>query len=277
LSKDWNDLPTGFAAPGAEPLDSAAILAGLSREASSRLAVFEVLGSIDSTNARLLSAAEHGRPSGSVCLAETQTAGRGRRGRSWISPAGGNLYLSLLWRYPSATPLEALSIATGIATARALRGLGVTDIRLKWPNDLYHADRKLGGILLESVAGPEPVVVTGIGLNVAMPVAAKADIDQPWTDLISALGVLPSRNRLAILMLDQLLPLYAQWPAARPDLSAIWSEFDLLSGRSVELLSDNRRLTGVARGIDDSGALRLETPGGIQRIVSGEISLRPLP
>ncbi len=277
MSKDWGDSPTGSAAPGAEPLDSAAIRAGLASNASNRLAALEVLASVDSTNARLLSAAEQGQPGGSVCLAETQTAGRGRRGRGWTSPPGGNLYLSLLWRFPATAPLDGLSIATGIAVARALCQLGASDIRLKWPNDVYHDRRKLGGILLESVAGPERVVVAGIGLNVAMPAAAREAIDQPWTDLATALGNLPSRNHLAVLLLDRLLPLYAEWPAALPDLPTDWATFDLLLDQPVELLSGDRRLRGIALGIDRSGALRLGTPAGIQHITSGEVSLRPMP
>lgn len=276
MSKDWGDSPTGPAAPGAEPLNPAAIRAGLASNASNRLAALEVLASVDSTNARLLSAAEQGRPGGSVCLAETQTAGRGRCGRGWTSPPGGNLYLSLLWRFPGTTPLDGLSIATGIAVARALGQLGASDIRLKWPNDVYHDRRKLGGILLESVAGPERVVVAGIGLNVAMPAAARETIDQPWTDLATALGNLPSRNHLAVLLLDRLLPLYADWPATLPDLPTDWATFDLLPDQPVELLAGERRLRGIARGIDGSGALWLETPTGMQRVTSGEVSLRPI-
>lgn len=277
MSKGWSDSPTGSAAPGAEPLDPAAIRTGLSPEASNWLAALDVLASVDSTNARLLSTAELGQPSGSVCLAETQTTGRGRRGRSWTSPPGGNLYLSLLWRFPGTTPLDGLSIATGIAIARALHALGASDSRLKWPNDIYHDQRKLGGILLESVTGPERVVVAGIGLNVAMPAEAHTAIDQPWTDLRDVLGQSPSRNRLAMLLLDRLLPLYADWPATLPDLARDWAEFDLLFDRPVELLAGEQRLRGIARGIDGSGALRLKTPGGMQRISSGEVSLRPIP
>lgn len=277
MSKGWSDSPTGSAAPGAEPLDATAIRAGLSAEASNRLAALEVLASVDSTNTRLLNAAERGRASGSVCLAETQTAGRGRRGRGWTSPPGGNLYLSLLWRFPATAPLDGLSIATGIATARALRTLGASDVRLKWPNDVYHDQRKLGGILLESATGLERVVVAGIGLNVAMPDAAHSAIDQPWTDLATVLGQPPSRNRLAALLLDRLLPLHADWPAALPSLARDWAEFDLLLGRPVQLLSGERRLHGIARGINDTGALRLATPTGMQRIDSGEVSLRPSP
>lgn len=276
MSKGWSDSPTGFAAPGAEPLDATAIRAGLSANASNRLAALEVLASVDSTNARLLNAAEHGQASGSICLAETQTAGRGRRGRGWSSPPGGNLYLSLLWRFSSAIPLDGLSIATGIAVARVLRDLGAPDIRLKWPNDVYHDRRKLGGILLESVTGPERVVVAGIGLNVAMPDAARSAIDQPWTDLAAVLGQRPSRNRLATLLIDRLLPLHADWPAALPDLAEDWTEFDLLLDRPVELLAGERRLRGIARGIDGSGALRLATPTGMRLISSGEVSLRPV-
>ncbi len=260
-----------------DPLDAILIRTALSAEAAAYLADLEILDSVDSTNSRLLAAAAEGRSSGSVCLAETQTAGRGRHGRYWLSPPGGNLSLSLLWRCPrSNEQVSGLSIATGIAVARTLVGFGLTGVRLKWPNDVYHDGRKLGGILLESLIGPDCVVVAGIGLNVLLPKTVDTVIDQPWTDLSTALGSSVSRNRLAAALLDRLLPLYRHWPADLRDLPRAWAEFDLLPNQPVELRSATEKLTGIARGIAADGALWLDTAGRRQRIASGELSLRSM-
>lgn len=110
----------------------------------------EIHQRIDSTNRHLMREAAHGAPSGTVCLAERQTAGQGRHGRCWVSPFGANLYLSILWRYPCGPAgLSGLSLAAGAVVADALRQLGVQGLVLKWPNDLLWGGRKLGGILLE--------------------------------------------------------------------------------------------------------------------------------
>ncbi|MDX1654152.1 MAG: biotin--[acetyl-CoA-carboxylase] ligase, partial [Candidatus Competibacteraceae bacterium] len=182
-----------------ELLDPEGIRAQLSPSVQGRLAQLEVFDQIDSTNSYLLTRAKAGAPGGSVCLAERQSAGRGRRGRQWISPFAANLYLSVLWRYPDGPALlSGLSLAVGVAMARALEGVGVVGVGLKWPNDLLWRDQKLGGILLEfggESSGPCQVV-TGVGLNVTMPKEPALDIDQPWPDLTTVLGLGLSRNRL---------------------------------------------------------------------------------
>ena len=129
---------------------------------------------------------EAGGRSGLVCTAEQQTAGRGRRGREWISPFGRNLYVSTVWEFTQgAAALEGLSLAVGVAVAQALKGLGLPEVQLKWPNDIQHEGKKLGGVLLEMVgdASRQCQVVVGIGVNVAMPGAAANAIDQAWTDI----------------------------------------------------------------------------------------------
>lgn len=259
-----------------EPLAGAAIESYMTDAVRRQLAAVEVFERLDSTNAWLLAAAER-LPGGTVCLADTQSAGRGRRGRHWVSPPGGNLYLSLLWRFACGPErLSGLSIAAGVATARALRALGADGIGLKWPNDVCWGERKLGGILLESVTDADCAVVTGIGLNVAMPPEAAACIDQPWTDLRTLLGREPSRNRLAAALLDELIPAYDGFMAGdRAELVSAWAAFDLLAGRHTELHQGERRIRGIARGIDPNGALRLETNQGVAVFTSGEASLRP--
>lgn len=262
-----------------ELLDPVQIRAGLAAAAGLRLAQIEVFRTIDSTNTYLVNRAKAGVAGGSVCLAERQTAGRGRRNRLWVSPFAANLYLSLLWRFNlAAAELAGLSLAAGVAVARALEELGVTGIGLKWPNDVLWQGRKLGGILLElggEASGPCHIV-TGIGLNVTMPASAQDAIDQPWTDLSTALGAGPvSRNVLAARLLNALVVQYSDFERhGAATLSAHWQRYDLTAGRPVLLKLPNATVTGIARGVDSDGALLLDTGAGVQRFLAGEVSLR---
>jgi len=170
-------------------LDAARIRAALPTAAQQRLRSVEVLARTDSTNQRLLEADSAADPQ--ALFAELQTAGRGRRGREWRSPFGANLYLSLGWSFPAWPPqLSALSLAVGVACARALRKAGLHQVMLKWPNDLRVGDDKLGGILIEQrgEAGGVCRVVVGIGINVAMSAEQAGVLGQPWTSLQAALA-----------------------------------------------------------------------------------------
>jgi BirA family biotin operon repressor/biotin-[acetyl-CoA-carboxylase] ligase len=260
-------------------LDAASVTAALSERARRLLSQLLILDSVDSTNSEVLRLAHQGYASGLVCTAEQQSAGRGRRGREWVSPYASNLYLSLLWEFSQgAAALEGLSLAVGVAVARALDTCGVSDVSLKWPNDVLSGDAKLGGILLEmsgDTAGNCRVVI-GVGLNVAMPAVAAAGIDQAWTDVrtIAAAGQ-PTRNQLLAAMLNELLPLAADFEssgfAAWRDA---WQALDAHRDCPVTLHTGATQLSGIARGVDERGALRLETSSGLQAIYGGEISLR---
>lgn len=262
-----------------ELLDRERILAGLTPTARAGLSRLEVHPVLDSTNAYLVAKAHEGWPGGAVCLAELQEAGRGRQGRSWQSPFAAGLTGSLLWRFQgSPAALSGLSLATGIAVARALRKTGVAEVGLKWPNDVVWRERKLGGILLESegVAGAF-YVVAGVGLNVALPAAAGALIDQPWVDLREILGAEQvSRNRLAALLIGELIETYIRFERSGfADLTAEWADFDQVIGRRVSLKLPKTTVTGIARGVDATGALLLETADGrVRPYLGGEISLR---
>ncbi len=262
-----------------ELLDRERILAGLTPAVCAGLSRLEVYPVLDSTNAYLMARAREDWPSGAVCLTELQEAGRGRQGRSWQSPFAAGLAGSLLWRFQVApAALSGLSLATGIAVARALRALGVAEVGLKWPNDVLWRERKLGGILLESGGGAGAFyVVAGVGLNVALPAAAGALIDQPWVDLREILGAeRVSRNRLAVLLFGELIETFARFEAGGfAGWAAEWAGFDRVAGRRVSLKLPNATVTGVARGVDATGALLLETADGrIQPYLGGEISLR---
>ena len=262
-----------------ERLDWQRILAGLTaaaRAGVNRLETHEVL---DSTNSYLLAKARDGWPGGAACLAEQQIAGRGRQGRSWFTPPGASLACSLLWRFAGPPErLSGLSLAAGIATARVLRAVGVGEIRLKWPNDLWWRERKLGGILLESGGSAgDFYVVAGVGLNLALPPQDAAVIDQPWIDLQNIPGVQsPSRNELAAALISELVETFIEFQRGGfADLAAEWARFDGVAGRPVTLHLPNATVAGIARGVDASGALLLEIPDGqIQPYIGGEIRLR---
>ena len=274
----------GYRIPGGiDLLDAAAVRAALAPNAASLLSRLELLESVDSTNAQALRRIEQGVGAGYVCSAEQQSAGRGRRGRSWVSPFARNLYVSLAWQYQQgAGALEGLSLAVGVAVARALAACRLPAVQLKWPNDVLAGGAKLGGVLLEmtgDAAGACQVVV-GVGLNVAMPAAAAGGIDQAWTDIRTfSGGEYPGRNALLGALLNELLPLLASFEQTgfAPWREA-WEALDAHAGRPVVLHSGERQLAGTARGVDDRGALQLETAaGGVQAVFGGEISLREAP
>jgi BirA family biotin operon repressor/biotin-[acetyl-CoA-carboxylase] ligase len=264
----------------AEPydcLDAAAAQALLGAQAQ-RFHV-ELLDVCASTNTLLLERARAGAPSGLVIACELQSAGRGRRGNSWKSGLGGRLTFSLLWRFAQgAAGLSGLSLAAGVAAARALASVGVADVQLKWPNDLLHAGRKLGGILIElhgDGQGPTAAVI-GIGLNVRLHATLRDTIAQAVTDVASITGQVPQRNRLlaAVLVeLAQVLDLFAARGFA--PLRQEWMARHAHQGKTVTLSSgEGKAATGRAAGVAEDGALLLETARGLERFVSGELSLR---
>ena len=262
-----------------ELLDRDRILAGLDWTRKERIAGLEIHDEIGSTNDSLMAGGRAGAPTGTLCLAERQTAGRGRRGRTWVSPFGANLYLSLLWRYPQGpSGLGGLSLAVGTAVAAVLQGEGVEGIALKWPNDVLWQRRKLAGLLLEVVAeaqGPSMVVV-GLGLNTRLGGAQAAAIDQPWVDLETILGQGGySRNRLAARVLDALMGVLERYgdEGLVPFLPA-WDRFDLYRGEQVSILLGEQVISGTNRGVTEMGALRLDVDGQLRTFQAGEVSLR---
>jgi BirA family biotin operon repressor/biotin-[acetyl-CoA-carboxylase] ligase len=270
----------GYRIPGGiDLLDTGQVIGALTGPARALLGSLEILDTIDSTNAELMRRAERGGAPGLVCTAEQQTAGRGRRGRQWVSPYAGNLYLSVLWEFSEgAAALEGLSLAVGVAVARALQGCGVAGIRLKWPNDVLYDGAKLGGILLEmqgDVAGPCRVVI-GIGLNVAMPAAAAGNIEQAWTDIATVTGGRqPRRSHLLAAVLNELLPLLADFEQRGfASWREQWLALDAFADKRVTLRTGSTPVGGIARGVDERGALLFETDAGVQAVHGGEISLR---
>ena len=249
----------------------------LSRQLVSELDLRDVVGS---TNAEAMARIEAGSGSGYVCSAEQQSAGRGRRGRTWVSPYARNLYLSVVWEYEQgAAVLEGMSLAVDVVVARALQACGLPAVQLKWPNDLLHDSAKFGGILLEMTGDPAGAcqVVVGIGLNVNMPAEMATDIDQAWTDVTRiGGGNAPGRNILLGAILDELLPMLAGFESGGfAPWREEWQSLDAFDGKTVILQSGDQQLAGVATGVDDRGALQLQTTTGTRSMFGGEISLRP--
>ena len=263
-------------------LDPEAVLEALPTLARERLRSLSVVEETASTNEALL--AVNDLPPGRLdaCLAEFQTSGRGRRGRSWIAPFGSGICLSVGWCFAEAPPqLSALSLAAGVGTRRALAQCGVEGTTLKWPNDVLHEGRKLGGILCElraETAGPAYAVV-GIGLNVALPPGAReaivADGLQP-VSLADLAGSVPSRSRLAGALVGQVaLALEEFGRAGFAPFHEEWQAADALRSRSVRVHRAGRSTEGTARGIDADGALLFDTGGRVERVISGEVTVRP--
>jgi len=274
---------TVFRVPGrgyrlAEPLellDAERIREALPAACREQFKAITVLDQVDSTNTWL--SQNPGEPA--VCLAEFQSAGRGRRGRGWVSPFGANLYMSLAWRFDEWPPgFTALGMVAAIAAVRALRGLGLPEVSIKWPNDLMAAGKKLGGVLVD-IEGEPPLAtraVIGLGVNVRMPAAAAGDIDQPWMDLATLANGTPlERNRLAAALIGELMAALGEFARSGfAGFSADWQALDLVAGRAVALHAHDHTVTGVAAGVDEQGALLLKTPQGLKRFVSGDVSLR---
>lgn len=232
----------------------------------------EWLDRVDSSNSELLRRADT-LPDRYLLLADQQSAGRGRRGRAWVSPPAANLYLSIFARLPR--PLAewgGLSLAIGIAVAETLHAQGATSVRLKWPNDLVVGADKLGGILVEIAPGAAAVI--GLGLNLAMPAEAAAAIEQPWTDL-HRLGLSADVATQAAALAPALLAAIDLFAAAGfAPFHARWTRFDALRGREVRV-DGGERDGGRVLGIAADGALRLVDGQGEWSCRAGEISVRP--
>lgn len=277
------------AVPGAgyrlpRPLDllsTSSLRALLEPLAAARLARLELFTELSSTNQHLLGRAP---PPGrlDVCVAEYQSAGRGRRGRPWHAPLGSGICLSVAWQFADApADLPALTLAAGVVARRVLKETCGLEIALKWPNDLVWDERKLGGILVElsTEAQGGSHVVVGIGLNVAVPAELLAELSD-WprgaVDLQTALGQAPPRVALIGALVNGFAELFEEY--ARSGFAAFRSEWraaDYLRGREVRLDVAGSSVDGTAVGIDADGALLLETAlGERRRVVAGDVSVR---
>lgn len=270
-----------LAAP-CEPLDAARIRAALRGEARRRVRRIEAAWSLVSTNAVLLERTDLPPGLTDVVLAEHQTAGRGRRGRVWLAPPGGAICLTLGWSFREAPrDLGALGLAVGVCALRALRTRVPEPIALKWPNDLTVGGRKLAGILIEMRAesGGPTYVVIGIGINVALgPTVLEriAGTGTRATDLRTAGADPAPRNAIVAELIEEMLSglMMFESEGLQPFVDE-WTAADALRGRAVGVQAGETSARGIARGIDVGGALLLETPQGLRKFISGEVSVRP--
>ena len=261
-------------------LDSATIYRAISTSHSHVINQLEIVWSVDSTNTQLL-ARSVPLTGVNVLLAEHQHAGRGRRGRQWSSPMAAHIYASVSRVFSGGNArLPGLSIVTGIAVADALKELlPSTAITLKWPNDIFVADRKLAGILIEGKrCGPNTMYgVIGIGVNVRMPDAFAAEIDQPWIDLETLAGHRIDRNQTIGSILNQLIPAFELYEneGIMPFLNR-FRELDALHGRDVDVIEtrDGRCRSARVVGISEDGGLLLAYDGAEHVVYSGEVSIR---
>jgi BirA family biotin operon repressor/biotin-[acetyl-CoA-carboxylase] ligase len=268
---------------GGEPLSPAKIREYLARGVRERVGRLDVFWSTESTNTVLLDRPNPALGSCEVALAEYQTAGRGRRGRVWVAPPGGAICLSLSWTFREVpADLGALGLVVGVCSLRALVSMGVEGARLKWPNDLIVDDRKLGGVLIElraETTGPACVVI-GIGLNVALGNALIEKIAESGLAPIDLAGAgvaaAPSRNRIAAGLMSSYVRgmLDFEREGLKPFLEE-WRQADALRGRPVTVQAVDGVTKGLARGIDLHGALVVETPHGLKKFISGDVSVRP--
>jgi BirA family biotin operon repressor/biotin-[acetyl-CoA-carboxylase] ligase len=272
-------LPQNF-----ELLDSDQINSQLSTLTQQYLNNLQIHQTIDSTNkaASLMIAerqSEQKSATGAVILSEYQTEGRGRRGKHWVSPFASNLYLSMIWDFEQgAAALQGLSLTMGVAVSRALKQLGAQQVQLKWPNDIYIDNKKLGGILLEMVGDPTGycTVIIGIGINVSMPIEIGNEIDQQWVDLKSILSQPISRNQLAACIINHSFEILSDYQ----DRGFVtyrdeWLAMDAFSDQKVTISSAAQSTTGRLLGVDQYGALQMRLDDGeIAHFVGGELSLR---
>lgn len=236
-----------------------------------------ILGVVDSTNQFLLDQMTVLKK-GQSCFAEYQVAGRGRRGRTWVSPFGSNIYCSIFWRFDNGLAATmGLSLAIGIAVVDALEVIGCKGLKLKWPNDIYWNELKLAGVLIElsGQSGGSADVVIGIGINIELNEKSALVIDQPWVDLMTILGERNIRNKLASELLVSLNKTLLEFEhSGLQSFINRWKKLDNFIDESITLTMGSQSIHGVCRGINSQGAILLERNCIVESYFGGEISVR---
>jgi BirA family biotin operon repressor/biotin-[acetyl-CoA-carboxylase] ligase len=259
-------------------LDANAIRDAIGRVAAGRLAGFETFAEIESTNSHLMRGEAPVPGQLHVALTDNQTAGRGRHGRRWVSPAGSGLAISLAYTYPRVREeLPALTLAIGLGVIDALEEVGVGGLQLKWPNDVMAGEGKLGGILTETkmLAGGAVMVVTGVGINVDL--REELDLgsgrEGAVADIAGLVLELPSRNAVAAGLITRLCAVFAEYETAGfARFAERWAQCDWLRGRALTIDTRERQVSGTAVGVHDDGALLIDTGAAdVFRVTSGTV------
>lgn len=246
-----------------------------------RNVAIEILGSIPSTNDYLKSKEPCPQTPFSFCLAEHQTAGRGRLGKTWVSPFAANIYLSCAMALKKDySQLSGLSLVVGLAVIKALETLGLTKkIKIKWPNDILWDGKKIAGILTEmhAVASQQTQVIIGIGLNVNMPFTTHPEINQAWTSMQHILGEPQNRNKIAAVLIQYLLEDVTCFLDC-DDLSPFfteWQQYDAFFNKSITLIQGKQEISGIVKGINAQGHLLLQQfDGSLCAFSSGDVSIK---
>ena len=261
-------------------LDKTSIWQAMPPHIQALISYLDIQAVVSSTNDVVSQQLQQQKKSGIVCIAEMQQSGRGRRGRTWLSPPAGTFYGSVGWVFNEGFQvLEGLSLAIGVAVVEALEDCGVHGLSLKWPNDILWHGKKLGGVLIEVNAEMDGVcaVVVGVGVNLSLPHAIKQQIDQAAVDVKEILGQHINRQQITVALISHIVRLlqdYAQLGFA--SWHKKWQHYDALYGQEVEVLGLAQAMTGIAQGIDKQGALMINTAAGLQLISGGEVSLRKM-
>lgn len=267
--------------PGMELLDEAAIrteLQHLVSELQMSTLDLEIHRVTQSTNDVVMQRLVESQSTAILCAAEMQTAGKGRRGRRWISPFGRNVYLTygrFIGRQLS--ELGGLSLVVGMVVVDVLRDMGLERVGLKWPNDILLGGGKLGGILLELRASDAGGIglVAGVGLNLALNVKESLSIDQPWSAISSQLEM-PRNILLGALGGRIVNAIQAFEDVGFDSFAEKWSEYNLYTGQQVTVIRGSETISGIDSGVDQEGNLLLRTGAGLEVHNSGEVSMRPV-
>ncbi len=236
---------------------------------------------VDSTNARLMMSDVPPAGKARVCLAEYQTAGRGRRGRHWQAPFGSGLCLSIGYNFADLpADIGVLSLATGVVVVEALARENLSGVGLKWPNDIIWQRRKLGGVLVEliGVVGGPAYAVIGVGINTALPQSVRDALeagDYRVADLSDIAGATPDRNVIAAAVIDRIIQMLKNVETVGfADSITHFRRYDVLKDEPVTVRFGDERFEGVAAGVDRTGAFILNSATGKRTFSGGEVTVR---
>jgi len=269
-------------------LNEESIRKNIAEGSQDKFSHIEIFQNIDSTSSYVMSILQNSqlKLTGNkvfVCLAEQQSAGKGRRGRPWVSPYGCNLYFTIAREFNTGvSELEGLSLVVALAVVRVLTRNQVQELGIKWPNDVLWQGKKLAGILLEISGDPTGLaqVLIGLGLNIDANLKVMADVDQAWVDIKTISGSAPDRNELTAELLTEITTIIDEFE--RKGFTAFkteWENFDALRHQEVELKTHSNQPAGIigkVMGVNEQGALILQTEKGVETFHGGELSPRLL-
>ena len=263
-----------FASARCHTMDRESLLKYLANHSVKSISGVHTFSEIDSTNSEAERLISNGIADVQLVIADAQSAGRGRRGRDWVSPSGSGLYLSLVYPFSVGTfGLQGLSLVTALSAHAAIRNLGVESLQLKWPNDLLVGNKKLSGILLELCDhSAQTWVVFGIGVNYKLTKDQRASIGRPAIDVSEVLTKPPSIEQLAAAITVELLRNIGEFISSGfSTFQSAWNSYDRYLEKDIVIQNGNSRKIGRHQGVDENGSLLLQTIDGLQRISGGEL------